>query len=157
MKTNPFLTRTTNAVRLLVLMLMLPATVQAQFTFITNNGAINITGYTGSGGAVTIPDTISGLPVTSIGPQTFYHCLNLINLTIPNSVTNIGDYAFQYCFGLTGVYFRGNAPNIGINLFFEDTNVTVYYIPVTTGWSATFEGAPNRTLECERPVNLHDQ
>ena len=33
----------------------------------TNNGTITITGYTGPGGAVTIPGTINGLPVTSIG------------------------------------------------------------------------------------------
>jgi len=47
----------------------MPAAVQAQFTYTTNNGTITITGYAGSGGvgAVTIPGTINGLPVTSIG------------------------------------------------------------------------------------------
>ena len=30
-------------------------TATAQFTYITNNGAITITGYTGPGGAVVIP------------------------------------------------------------------------------------------------------
>src|ERR1019366_359508 len=42
---------------LLLLLLALPAAVQAQFTYTTNNGTITITGYTGTGGAVTIPDT----------------------------------------------------------------------------------------------------
>ena len=51
----------------LLLLLALPAAVQAQFTYTTNNGSITITGYTGQGGAVTIPDTINGLPVTDIG------------------------------------------------------------------------------------------
>ena len=37
------------------------------YTYTTNNGTITITGYTGPGGAVTIPGTINGLPVTSIG------------------------------------------------------------------------------------------
>ena len=46
----------------LLLLLALPAAVQAQYTDTTNNGTITITGYTGSGGAVTIPDTINGLP-----------------------------------------------------------------------------------------------
>ena len=50
---------------------MLPAVVQAQFTFTTNNGAITITGYTGPGGNVTIPDTTNGYPVTSIGSVRF--------------------------------------------------------------------------------------
>ena len=43
-----------------VLLLTLPAVVQAQFLFITNNSAITITKYTGSGGAVTIPSMTNG-------------------------------------------------------------------------------------------------
>ncbi|MGD0413609.1 MAG: hypothetical protein ABSC18_18120, partial [Verrucomicrobiota bacterium] len=37
------------------------------YTCAMNNGAITITEYTGPGGSVTIPGTINGLPVTSIG------------------------------------------------------------------------------------------
>jgi Tfp pilus assembly pilus retraction ATPase PilT len=48
--------RTACAARLLLLLLLaLPAIVQAQFNYTTNNGTITITGYTGSGGDVTIP------------------------------------------------------------------------------------------------------
>ena len=62
------LLRTACAMRLLLLLLLtLPAVGKAQFNYTTDNGAITITGYTGPGGAVTIPDTINGLPVTSIG------------------------------------------------------------------------------------------
>ena len=88
--------RTACATRLLPLLLLLalPAVVQAQFTYTTNNGTITITGYTGSGGAVTIPSTINGLPVTSIGDYAFYNCTSLTSVTIPNSVTSIGDEAF---------------------------------------------------------------
>jgi hypothetical protein len=39
----------------LLLLLALPVMAQAQFTFTINSGAITITHYTGSGGAVTIP------------------------------------------------------------------------------------------------------
>ena len=42
-----------------------PGAVQAQFTYTINNGTVTITGYTGPGGAVTIPSTIAGLPVTA--------------------------------------------------------------------------------------------
>ena len=39
--------------------------VQAQdYTYTFTNGTITITGYTGPGGALTIPDTINGLLVT---------------------------------------------------------------------------------------------
>jgi hypothetical protein len=80
---------------------MLPAVVQAQLTFTTNNGAITITGYTGSSGTVVIPGATNGHPVVSIGPNAFNGCTNLTNVTIPNSVTNIGDYAFYQCTNLT--------------------------------------------------------
>ncbi len=56
---------------LLLLLLALPVVVQAQFDYTTINGTISILGYTGPGGAVTIPDTIDGLPVASIGSNAF--------------------------------------------------------------------------------------
>jgi hypothetical protein len=41
---------------ILLLLLVFPASVQAQFTFTTNNGAITITKYIGSAGEVIIPN-----------------------------------------------------------------------------------------------------
>ena len=55
---------------------------------------IIITGYTGAGGDIGIPGMINGLPVVSIGDDTFENNGSLTTVTIPTSVTNIGDYAF---------------------------------------------------------------
>ncbi len=90
---------------------MLPAVAQAQFTFTTNNGAITITGYTGPGGAVTIPDTTNGYPVTSIGSGAFYNQTTVTGVIIPYSVTNIGDYPFDACSGLTNIAVDAANPN----------------------------------------------
>src|ERR1035437_6509749 len=57
---------------LLLLLLILPHLVQAQFNYVITNGTITITKYTGPVTAVTIPDTINGLPVTSID-KAFYN------------------------------------------------------------------------------------
>jgi hypothetical protein len=72
--------RTACAARLLPLLLLtLSAAVQAQDYNYVIYGAvtITITKYTGSGGAVTIPSTMDGLPVTSLGDKAFEYCTNL--------------------------------------------------------------------------------
>jgi hypothetical protein len=96
-------------------LLAVPATLQAQFNFMTNNGAITITGYTGSDGNVFIPDTITGLPVTSIGDDAF-QLTALTSVTIPDSVTSIGDGAFEYC-SLTNVTIGNGVTSIGSYAF----------------------------------------
>ena len=109
---------------------------------VVDNGMITITGYTGTGGVVTIPSTITGLPVTSIGNSAFASSASLTSVTIPNSVTSIGNSAFASCTSLTGVYFLGNAPSLGSSIFFGAANSTVNYLAGTEGWSSTFGGRP---------------
>jgi hypothetical protein len=87
----------------MLLWLTLPAVLQAQFTYITNNGAITITGYTGPGGDVVIPSSTNGCPVTSIGDSAFRWCTSLTSVTIPNSVTSIGYRAFYFCTSLSAI------------------------------------------------------
>ncbi len=70
------------------------ASVDAQFITQTNGGAITITGYTGPGGDIAIPAILNGLPVTAIGPQSFYGQNSLTSVTISNGVANIGQDAF---------------------------------------------------------------
>src|ERR1035437_6595132 len=108
----------------LLLLLTLPAVVQAQFTFTTNNGAITITGYTGPGGAVIIPDTTNGLPVSSIGDWAFNSCYSLTNVTIPNSVTNIGNYAFSRCTNLTSFTIPNSVARIMDSAFYYCSSLT---------------------------------
>ena len=113
----------------LLLLLTLPAVVQAQFSYTTNNGAITITGYTGPGGAVTIPSTINSLPVTRIGYSAFQHNTSLTSVTIPNSVTNIADFAFSGCTSLTNVTIGNSVTSIGEYAFAGCTSLTNVTIP----------------------------
>src|ERR1019366_340661 len=97
----------------LLLLLTLPAVVEAQWSYTTNNGSITITQYSCSDASVTIPDTIDGLPVTSIGTQAFQGCVILTNVTLGNQITSIGDWAFYECPNLSLVPFANNALTTG--------------------------------------------
>ncbi len=82
------------------------------YSYETNNGTITITGYTCPRGAVIIPETINGLPVTSIGDWAFNGC-SLTSVTIPDSVTSIGGAAFSECRSLTSVTIGNGVWSIG--------------------------------------------
>jgi hypothetical protein len=163
---------------LLLLLLTLPIAVQAQFNYTTTNGTITITGYTGPGGDVTIPDTITGLPVTSIGDSAFSGCTSLTSVTIPdnvmtigmwafsectnvtnfdigNSVTGIGYGAFEYCTSLTRVTIPDNVMTIGMWAFSECTNVTNVSIgnSVTSIGDGAFSGCSRLTSIDVDPQN----
>jgi hypothetical protein len=89
---------------------------------------------------VSIPTTIGSLPVTAIGSGAFSNCTNLLMVTIPGSVTSIQGSAFSGCAQLKSVLFEGDAPTADSSVFLGDANVTVYYLPGTTGWDSTFCG-----------------
>ena len=81
----------------LLLLLKGPAVVQADdYTYTTNNGTITITGYAGSGGAVTIPDKIGGLPVTGIGLEAFYNRTSVVSVN-PQQRHQYRTGAFSSC------------------------------------------------------------
>jgi len=99
--------------------------------------------------SVTIPGN-----VTSIGNWAFAECFGLTSITIPKSVTFIGDYAFAYS-SLTGASptsacFQGNAPPDDGTIFDGD-DATVYYYYGTSGWGATYGGAPTVMLGAPAP------
>jgi hypothetical protein len=72
--------------------------VQAQLTFVTNNGAITITGCIGKPTSLNIPSTTNGLNVVSIADAAFLNQSNLTSVTIlSTALTNIGNNAFSHC------------------------------------------------------------
>ena len=55
--------------------------------------------------------------VTSIGNCAFYNCINLINITISDSMKLIGVSAFNYCISLTNIIIPNSVTVIGSNIF----------------------------------------
>jgi hypothetical protein len=109
------------------------------------NYAFRGTGLT----TITIPNS-----VTSIGWSAFYWCKSLTNVTIGNGVGKIGGLFFAHCTSLNEVCFLGNAPSLGSDVFYNANNPTVYYLPGTVGWDATFAGRPTAFLYLLQPIIL---
>ena len=133
----------------LSLLLVLPAAVEAQLTFTTNNGAITITGYTGPAGTVIIPSTTNGYPVTSIA-GTYSSYYSATNLTIPDTVTNIGDNAFYRCSYLMKITLGNGVRVIGTNAFYDCISLTSIRFPSTLtrigDWAFCLCGMTNLTI-----------
>ena len=114
-------------------------------------------------GALAIPLTYDGKPVTSIGNIAFKNCSSLTSVIIGNNVTSIGRWAFEGCHSLTNVTisssvirigsvafrdcsslksitFEGNAPSsLGADVFKYLTIGATISVPVgATGFGETF-------------------
>ncbi|MGI5870082.1 MAG: leucine-rich repeat domain-containing protein [Kiritimatiellia bacterium] len=129
--------------------------------------------------AVTLPDTITSIAqsafaectalasvsipgsVTSIEDSAFMNCGALAAITIPGSVTDIGHRAFYNCGSLASVLFTGNRPTGCVSTAFDGASPTIYYLPGTTGWKATFCGRPtalwNAAFSTTAPPQIDDE
>jgi hypothetical protein len=113
------------------ILLIVLGTVLAEaqdFTYTTNNGTLTITGYTGTNDMVVIPSAINGLPVTSIGTNSFDGS-GIMDVSISDTVINIGANAFLGCTSLTNISFGNGVVNIDSWAFYYCTNLTAITIP----------------------------
>ena len=102
--------------------------VQAQYTFTTNSdGTLNIAKYTGPGGAVVIPNTTNGLPITSIGDASFFGNSNLTSVTVGTNVASIAGQAFSYS-SVTNVALPGSVTNIAFDSFHNCNSLTAIIV-----------------------------
>ena len=132
-------------------------TTPSCFTFTTNHGAITITGYTCSGGAVNIPSKINGYPVTSIGDSAFAFS-DVTIVTIPDSVTDIGTNAFDFCMSLTSVTIPSSVTNIGAAPFAYCWNLMAISVdPANPAYTSVGRVLFNKgqTTLVEYPGGLH--
>ena len=91
---------------------------------------VAITDYdTEASGALTIPATIEGNPVTSIWRDAFNLCYGLTSITIPDSVTSIGGRAFSSCLSLTSITIGDSVTSIGKWAFSACSSLTSITIP----------------------------
>ena len=134
-----------------MLLTLLPAAAfaapapESDFEYSVDNGTAAITKYKGAGGAVEIPATLGGSPVTGIQMQAFIKCTSLKSVSMPESMTWIGDSAFAGCTGLESVALPAGLESIGENVFYSCTSLTSVVVPdkVTSIESLAFFGCLN--------------
>lgn len=112
-----------------LIFLTIPNAAQAQLRYRTNNNTITIIGYTGTDGDVTIPGTINGYPVVSIGDSAFQNSFVLTNVTISSGVTYLGGLSFYNCTNLLRVTLPDTLTAIGTGAFRSCTSLMTMDIP----------------------------
>lgn len=81
-------------------------------------------GYTGPGGAITIPSSI-----TSINAAVFANNTSITSVTMPDTVTSMGSGVFQGCSNLSSVILSGGLTAIPDNTFRECTSLSSVSVP----------------------------
>jgi hypothetical protein len=139
---------------LLLLFLAMPVMAQAQFIFTTNaDGSLNISQYTGAGGAVVIPNTTNGLAITTIGDVSFFNNSSLTSVVVGTNVTTIADQAFSYS-SLTNVTIPASTTNIAFDAFLDCTSLTAITVATNNPVYSSVAGVlfnQNRTVLIEFP------
>ena len=74
------------------------------FTFTESDGALTITGYTGSDTKLRIPSSINGKPVTGLADGALRDQTGLTVLWIPDSVTEFGEEILKGCTNLYALH-----------------------------------------------------
>ena len=87
-------------------------------------------------GAVVIPDTVNGLPVTEIADGAFANCSEVTAFVIPEGVAILGDGVFAGCSALKSVVFLGDAPEAPRTFGGAPAELIVYAMPGSRGWGA---------------------
>ena len=87
------------------------------FRLIESNTAFEVSGAGEAQGAIAVPDTYRGLPVTRIGDGAFQNVSNITAVTLGANITEIGAQAFANCSGLEKIGFSERLISIGEEAF----------------------------------------
>ena len=94
-----------------------------------NSRAVSPTSSGGPHGNLTIPGTLGGKPVVSIGKYAFKDCVRVTGVVIPNSVTNIEQYSFFGCTGIESITIPDTVKTVEAFAFDDCSGIREVVIP----------------------------
>lgn len=106
-------------------------TFPIDFTYTISSGSVTINEYTGPGGAVIIPPTVEGIPVTHIAHEAFRSKETITSISLPDSITSIGSGAFANCTNLASVSLGNGILTIEGAAFDDCRSLTHIIIPAS--------------------------
>ncbi len=123
--------RVLSVVLCVLMMVSMLAMSQISFTFaatedgytyvITADNTATITGYTGGGTRLELPEKLGGVIVTEIGDGAFMDNKTLSSLIVHSKITRIGERAFAGCAALTYAELNGALGSVGDGAFMNCT------------------------------------
>ena len=124
-----------------------PTVIEGDFVFYPvdiNETSYYVKEYIGTGGAVTIPATVNGKPVTKIYTEVFYQRSDVTSVTLPEGLEYIGNKAFAET-GITSISLPNSITGIGDKAFASCPALTSISIGTgnTVVSSDAFSDCPN--------------
>lgn len=82
------------------------------------------------GAVLTVPDTVDGQAVTSIGEGCFENVTGITTIILPSTVSRISDHAFSQCDDLRGLSVPEGVRTIGAQAFYGCDALESVYLPL---------------------------
>ena len=105
------------------------AAANISFTYMQNDGAITVTGLAEGVTELKIPETLHGLPVTTINKAAFASENELVSVHIPGSISAVPENAFRNCAKLASVILAEGVAAIDRAAFYGCSQLTELSLP----------------------------
>ena len=110
-----------------------------------SDGTAEITAVTGTDAMISLPDSVDGTVISSIGDAVFARRTDLVSIRLPGQLRHIGRHAFFNCSSLSMVVFPETLTDIGESAFFRCARLETATLPPRVNQIGPFAFA-----RCER-------
>ena len=127
-----------------------------EYVYLRTAQGIEILQYIGQAAVLEMPDTLDGVPITSIGAGAFQQAHSLRAVTLSAGITKLSDWAFSDLHRLEQVMPGENMTDLGENAFSGCVSLREIYLPqgVKALPRSAFEGCVYLTVLAERDSDI---